>query len=146
MQKQPQIAVIHAEYYQHIDKMLVDGAQQALAQQSAQAHLISVPGALEIPIALNMIITSRRYDGAILLGCVIRGETSHYDHVCHESIAGATRLAIDTQFPMGNAILTVENEQQAIARADPKQGNKAADAVAACMGLYHIAKNHKIAT
>ena len=142
MTKKTTIAIIHAPYYQHIDRMLVDSACQELSKQHIDYDIISVSGALEIPIALHMVINHQQFHGAILCGCVIRGETSHYDYVCQESIAGITRLAIDYQFPIGNAILTVENEQQAVTRADPKQKNKAADAVTACINLLQIQQQY----
>ncbi|HYA80154.1 MAG TPA: 6,7-dimethyl-8-ribityllumazine synthase, partial [Methylocystis sp.] len=109
----------------------------------AQAHLIEVPGALEIApaaaIALELLQRSGKpYDGVVALGCVIRGETYHFEIVANESARALSDLAVARRLPLGNGILTVENEEQALARADPAQGNKGGDAAFAALALIRL--------
>ena len=104
----------------------------------AKADVIRVPGALEIPIALVMALGESRYDGAVALGCVIRGETYHFEIVANESARALTQLAVDRRLPFGNGILTVETERQAIERADPGQGDKGGDAARAALALWQL--------
>jgi 6,7-dimethyl-8-ribityllumazine synthase len=130
---QPFLLVI-APYYTHISAMLVEGARGYLQQKNAAVEMIEVPGALEIPAAIALAARSGKYAGYVALGCVIRGETTHYETVCNESARGLMDLSLQG-LAIGNGILTVENEQQAITRADPSQGNKGADAAAAALCL-----------
>ncbi len=125
------IALIEARYYTEISDALAEGALAVLAQAGANVERFVVPGALEIPLAAKLAMDAR-FDGAIGLGCVVRGETSHYDIVCNESARGLIALSTQHTFPTANAILTVETIAQAMARADVAQGNKggfAADAL-----------------
>lgn len=144
------ILVIEGRYYQHISDELLQGAVAALKECGATWEVITVPGALEIPQVLATAFDSgafsdddedgdiTAFDGCVVLGCVIRGETSHYDVVVNEFARALYALAIDFNVPLGNAILTVENEAQALARASVKGKNKGRDAVAACLDVIRI--------
>ncbi|MEI7669294.1 MAG: 6,7-dimethyl-8-ribityllumazine synthase [Pseudomonadota bacterium] len=136
----PHICIIIAKFYQHIADELLKGALVALEAHSKEItyEVIEVPGAFEIPGAMSMAIESARFEGYVALGCVIRGETTHYDYVCAESARGINQLAIDTQAALGYGILTVENEEQALERASVAKGNKGADAVNACITMIKI--------
>jgi 6,7-dimethyl-8-ribityllumazine synthase len=132
------ILIVSAPYYTHINTMLVAGARAAIEAAGFRAAMIEVPGALEIPTAVAMAIASERYAGFVATGCVLRGETSHYEIVSNESARGLQQLGITRQAAIGNAILTCENEAQALLRADPAQGNKGGEAANACIRLLHI--------
>ncbi|MBL4801458.1 MAG: 6,7-dimethyl-8-ribityllumazine synthase [Emcibacter sp.] len=126
MSKPLHILIVESPYYQDITNELVRGAVEALDKAGATYERISVPGAFEIPAAIRFAAdgTAIKYDGYIGLGCVIRGETSHYDYVCGESARGLQDLAINDRLAIGYGILTVENRDQAWARAALDQGNK----------------------
>lgn len=132
------LLIIEARFYTDIADMLAQGALQALEHAGATQDRIEVPGALEIPGVISMALDSDYYDGYIALGCVIRGETSHYDVVAGESARGLMQLAVRDGACIGNGILTVENRQQAEARADPQQKNKGAEAARAALRLLQI--------
>ncbi|HEY8071179.1 MAG TPA: 6,7-dimethyl-8-ribityllumazine synthase, partial [Methylocystis sp.] len=122
-----------------------EGALAALERLGAKVTLIEVPGALEIAPAIAIAVDVAQeagtpYDGAVALGCVIRGETYHFEIVANESARALTDLAVSNRLPLGNGILTVENEQQAIVRADPKQGDKGGDAALAALALVRLAR------
>lgn len=129
--------IIESPYYTQICDALVDGATAYLREQGASFERIAVPGALEIPLAIKIAHESSKvsYDGYIALGCVIRGETSHYDIVCNESAAGLSRLALDHSLAIGNGILTCDTMEQALVRALPDQKNKGKDAALAAYSL-----------
>lgn len=131
------VLIIEARYYDHINDYLLQGAQDALKQAGAQGDVLTVPGALEIPAALNMSL-DKGYDAFVLLGCVIRGETSHYDIVCNESARGVYDLVLAHKLALGNGILTVENEAQALARAKPDQKDKGGEAAKAALRMLDI--------
>ena len=105
-----------------------------------QYDIVNVMGALEIPAVISYAIQSKKYIGFIALGCVIRGETSHYDIVANESAQGLMTLSLKKHAAIGNAILTVENKEQAIVRADPSQKNKGGFAVEACISMIELQK------
>lgn len=130
--------IVEARYYDSIGDLLLAGARGAIERQGGVCEIVNVPGALEIPPAISIIAANGHYAGAIALGCVIRGETYHFEIVSNESSRGLMDIGIEEQFPIGNGILTVENEQQAIVRADPQQGDKGGDAARAAMMLYDI--------
>jgi 6,7-dimethyl-8-ribityllumazine synthase len=132
------ILIIQAPYYQKISKMLLEGASTALKKENIDFDIINVPGALEIPTAISMAKNNNKYQGFIALGCVIRGETSHYDYVCQESAHGLNMLAINHQLAIGNGIITTENEEQAIARSDPNQKNKGGFAAQTCITMIKL--------
>jgi 6,7-dimethyl-8-ribityllumazine synthase len=134
------ILVVEARFYEAIGAMLMEGARRAIAAAGATLDVVAVPGALEIPIAAAIVLDNaaaagRPYDGVVALGCVIRGETFHFEIVAGESSRSLIDLAVARALPLGNGILTVENEAQALARADPDQGDKGGDAARAAMTL-----------
>ncbi|MBO9576682.1 MAG: 6,7-dimethyl-8-ribityllumazine synthase [Sphingobium sp.] len=130
--------IVEARFYAHLNDMLVAGARAALDEAGHKADVITVPGALEIPGAIAMAAESGRYDGFVALGVVIRGETYHFEVVSNESARGIMALSMDG-IAIGNGILTVENEAQAIARADPAQGDKGGGAARAAIAMLEIA-------
>lgn len=131
------ILVIEARYYEHINDLLLDGAKEAADAAGATVDVLTVPGALEVPAALRYAMRPE-YDGYVVLGCVIRGETSHYDIVCEESARGVYEAVSDYDLALGNGILTVENEEQALARADKTRKNKGGDAMNAALRMLDI--------
>jgi 6,7-dimethyl-8-ribityllumazine synthase len=135
----PHVLLIEAPYYTHIAALLREGAERALAAVGATFEVIEVPGAFEIPGAIGMAAKAK-FDGFVALGCVIRGETSHYDHICESTADALQRLAIDHGLPIGYGILTCENEAQALVRATPG-GNgrdKGGEAVNACLAMIAV--------
>jgi 6,7-dimethyl-8-ribityllumazine synthase len=129
--------IVEARFYAHLNDMLIEGARDALTAAGHSAEILTVPGALEIPGAVSLAAESGRYDGFVAIGVVIRGETYHFEIVAGESARGIMALTMDG-IPVGNGILTVENEAQALVRADPKQGNKGAGATEAAMALLAL--------
>jgi 6,7-dimethyl-8-ribityllumazine synthase len=130
--------IVEARFYAHLNDMLIAGAKAALEEAGHKGDVITVPGALEIPGAIAMAAESGRYDGFVALGVVIRGETYHFEVVSNESAQGLMALSMDG-IAIGNGILTVENEAQAIARADPAQGDKGGGAARAAIAMLEIA-------
>lgn len=128
--------VVEARFYDEIGAMLLAGATRALEAAGARVEVVSVPGALEIPVALAMRLEQAEYAGAVALGCIIRGETYHFEIVANESARALTSLAVARRLAFGNGILTVEDEAQAIVRADPAQGDKGGDAARAALALW----------
>lgn len=141
--KGPHIMIIEARFYEDLADELVRGATKALEAAGATWERFSVPGAFEIPAAINMARKGQlhagkpRFDGYIALGVVIRGETYHFEIVAGESARGIMALTMDG-IAVGNGILTTENEAQAKVRADPAQANKGADAARAAMALLAL--------
>jgi 6,7-dimethyl-8-ribityllumazine synthase len=129
--------IVEARFYDHLNDMLIAGARAALEAAGHHVEVLTVPGALEIPGAIALAAESGRYDGFVALGVVIRGETYHFEIVAGESARGIMALTMDG-LAIGNGILTVENEAQAIVRADPGQLNKGAGAAEAAMALLKI--------
>jgi 6,7-dimethyl-8-ribityllumazine synthase len=143
--KGARILIVEARYYDDIADALLTGAKKALQDAGAQFDLISVPGSLEIPpaiaIALDAAQKKRRpYDGAVALGCVIRGETIHFEIVSQESARGLLDLSVARRIPIGNGIVTVENEAQAKARADVDDQDKGGGAARAALALVSLKK------
>ncbi|MEM8878754.1 MAG: 6,7-dimethyl-8-ribityllumazine synthase [Pseudomonadota bacterium] len=136
--------VIEARFYAEIADALFDGARAALDEAGAEYERYDVPGVLEIPAALAMILGAdpRHYHGYVLLGCVIRGETSHYDIVAGDSARAVMDLTVQHRLALGNGILTVENEEQAWARADKARKDKGGDAARAAIAMAHL--QHRI--
>ncbi|MAN75240.1 MAG: 6,7-dimethyl-8-ribityllumazine synthase [Henriciella sp.] len=134
------ILIATSRYYDHISRELEAGVAEALAEEDVTLETIEVPGAFEVPGIIAMAADSGRFDGYIALGCVIRGETSHYDYVCGESARGLMTLAVERRLAIGYGILTVENEEQALARADRKRKNKGRDAAIACLEMLKLRK------
>ena len=138
----PHILIVEARFYEDIADELVKGAMGALEKAGVTFDRLAVPGAFEIPAAIRMAIRAmhfhphrRRYDGYVALGCVIRGETTHYDYVCQESARGLQNLALEFTLALGYGILTVENESQAWERARVDRKNKGGDAARACLAM-----------
>ncbi len=129
--------IVEARFYDHLNDMLVDGAKAALKAAGHKVEVITVPGALEIPGAIALAEASGQYEGFVAIGVVIRGETYHFEIVAGESARGIMALTMDG-FAIGNGILTVENEAQALVRADPKQKNKGGEAAEAAMALLAL--------
>lgn len=138
------VLVIEARYYEHINDMLLEGIAEELTKQGASYDVLIVPGALEIPSAL-LFSLEKEYDAYVVAGCIIRGETSHYDIVCNESARGVYDIALTEALALGNAILTVENEEQAIARADKTRKNKGGDAAQAALRMLEIKRQAELA-
>ena len=139
MSRGPHILVVEAPYYPRIATDLRRGAERALAIAGATHERVSVPGAFEIPAAIATAArTPRHFDGFVALGCVIRGETTHYEHICAESARGLQDLAVRDGLAIGYGILTVENEAQALVRASPEGRDKGGEAVRACLALVAL--------
>ena len=126
--------IIEARFYDHLNDMLIEGARAALKAAGHKVEVITVPGALEIPGAIALAEASGQYEGFVAIGVVIRGETYHFEIVAGESARGIMALTMDG-FAIGNGILTVENEQQALVRADPAQSNKGGEAAQAAWAV-----------
>ncbi len=133
----PHLLVVVAPFYRDIADMLIAGAKGCLDEVRATHDLVEVPGALELPTAIALADRTRKYDGYVALGCVIRGATTHYETVCNDSSRGLSTLG-QAGLCIGNGILTVENAEQAIERADPAQMNKGAGAAAAALHLIAL--------
>ena len=133
--------IVEARFYVALADAQKAGAIAALEGAGATHETISVPGALEIPAAIAFVAASdQRFDGYVALGCVIRGETSHYDTVCNESARGLMDLALADNLAIGNGIITVEDENQAWARADQSRKDKGGDAARAALALAKLKK------
>jgi 6,7-dimethyl-8-ribityllumazine synthase len=137
------LLIVEARFYDDIADMLLKGARRALKQAGAAFDRITVPGSLEIPpaIAIALDAAARRgqpYDGVVALGCVIRGETSHYDIVAGESARGLMEIALAQRMPVGNGILTVDTREQAVARARPDKWDKGGGAAEAALALLRL--------
>lgn len=129
--------IVEARFYDHLNDMLVAGAKSALNAAGHEVEVITVPGALELPGTIAMAAESQQYDGFVAVGVVIRGETYHFEIVAGESARGIMALTMDG-IAIGNGILTVENEEQALVRADPKQKDKGGEAAKAALALYEL--------
>lgn len=133
------LLIVVAPYYRDIADNLIAGARAAAARCGAECELIEVPGALEVPTAIAMAERMANFDGYVALGCVIRGETTHYDTVCNDSSRGITLLGLQGAC-IGNGILTVENHGQAAVRADPAGQDKGGGAALAALHLIALAR------
>ncbi|NCF48460.1 MAG: 6,7-dimethyl-8-ribityllumazine synthase [Bacteroidetes bacterium] len=133
--------IIEARFYEKLADAQVDGAERALKAAGASWERISVPGALEIPAAIAFAESgTRHYDGYIAIGCVIRGETTHYDIVCTQSARALMDLSVADNLVIGNGILTVENEDQAWDRADHTRKDKGGGAAQAALEMAQLKK------
>jgi 6,7-dimethyl-8-ribityllumazine synthase len=145
MTDKPHIMIVEARFYEDIADELAKGAIAELEKARATYDRVSVPGAFEIPAAIRMAVRSmdfatghKRYDGYVALGCVIRGETSHYDYVCGESARKLQDLACDHTLALGYGILTCETSDQAWERASVDKKNKGGDVARACLSMLEI--------
>ena len=133
------LLIVEARFYDDIADALLDGAKAALANAGAAFDVVTVPGALEIPAAVAMALrVGAAYDGYVALGCVIRGETKHFDTVAEESARGLMDISVAFAVPIGNGILTVENEAQAWARARASEQNKGGAAGEAALAMIAL--------
>ena len=131
------VLIAEARFYAHLNDLLIAGARTAIEAAGHTHETITVPGALELPGALMLASESERFDAFVALGVVIRGETYHFEIVAGESARGLLALTLDG-LAVGNGILTVENEAQALVRADPAQGDKGGDAARAALALLEL--------
>lgn len=131
------VLIAEARFYPNLNDMLLEGARSALGTAGHEHETITVPGALELPGAIALTARSGRYCAFVALGIVIRGETYHFEIVAGESARALMELTTQG-FAIGNGILTVENEAQAIERADPNRGDKGGDAARAALALYEL--------
>lgn len=129
--------IVEARFYDHLNDMLIAGARAAIKAAGHDSQVVTVPGALEIPGAIALADESGDYDGYVAIGVVIRGETYHFEIVAGESARGIMALTMDG-VAIGNGILTVENEEQALVRADPAQKDKGGEAAKAAMALLAL--------
>jgi 6,7-dimethyl-8-ribityllumazine synthase len=131
------VLIVEARFYAHLNDLLLEGARAAIEAAGHQHETITVPGALEIPGAVAMAAETGRYDAFVGLGVVIRGETYHFEIVSNESARGLMALAMDG-IPIGNGILTVENEAQALTRARPDEKDKGGEAAKAALAMLAL--------
>jgi 6,7-dimethyl-8-ribityllumazine synthase len=129
--------IVEARFYAHLNDLLVAGARKALEDSGHEADVLTVPGALEVPGAIALAAESGQFDGFVAIGVVIRGETYHFEIVAGESARALMALTLDG-LAIGNGILTVENEEQALVRADPARNDKGGEAAKAALALYDI--------
>ena len=137
--KPVKLLIVVAPYYKDITDQMVAGARAIAAECGAEVDLIEVPGALEVPSAIALAERLAEFDGYVALGCVIRGETTHYDTVCNDSSRALSLLGLQGAC-IGNGILTVENRAQAVARAEAKGQNKGGGAAAAALHLIALSR------
>jgi 6,7-dimethyl-8-ribityllumazine synthase len=145
MPESPFLLIVEARFYEDIADALVSGAVAAIEAAGGTYQRVTVPGAFEIPAALRMAIRSmdlpggrRRFDGFVALGCVIRGETTHYDHICNECMGGIAELALTYSVAIGNGVLTCENRDQAWERAAVDRKDKGGDAARAVLRMIEV--------
>ena len=131
------VLIAEARFYPHLNDMLLEGARSAIEAGGHKHETLTVPGALELPGAIALAARSGHFCAFVALGVVIRGETYHFEIVSEESARGLMDLTVQG-FAIGNGILTVENEEQAIVRADPTQGDKGGHAARAALALYDL--------
>ncbi len=145
MGKSPHVLIVEARFYPDISDALADGAVAWLESAGATYDRIAVPGVFEIPAVIRFAIESDRYDGYVALGCVIRGETSHYEYICTESARGLGKVALDYLAAIGYGILTCDNREQAMTRAATDDGNKGRAAAEACLAMVAVKRKFGIA-
>ncbi|WP_102957958.1 6,7-dimethyl-8-ribityllumazine synthase [Mangrovicella endophytica] len=143
MAETPHILIVEARFYDHIADHLLAGAKARLEKAGATYDVVTVPGALEIPAAIGFAVAGADlggtdYDGFVALGCVIRGETYHFDIVANESCRAIMDMTVAEGLAIGNGILTVENEEQALVRAEPTRKDKGGDAASAALTMIAL--------
>lgn len=131
------VLIVEARFYAHLNDLLLAGARTALQEAGHDYEVVTVPGALEVPGAISLAADTGQYDAYVALGVVIRGETYHFEIVSNESARGIMALALDG-LPIGNGILTVEDEEQALVRADPDQKDKGGEAARAALAMLAL--------
>ena len=147
----PHVLIVEARYYEDVADQLMKGATAVLDAAGVPYDKVSVPGAFEIPAAIRYAIKSRefnpvrrRFDGYVVLGCVIRGETAHFDHVCRECARGIQDLINGYTLAVGFGVLTTEDHKQAMERADPKKRNKGGEAADACLKMIALKRQFRL--
>jgi 6,7-dimethyl-8-ribityllumazine synthase len=135
------VLMVTAPYYRAITDQMQRGVEAAAEAAGVKLDRVFAPGAFEIPAAIAHAGRLNLYDGFVALGCVVRGETSHYDYVCGESARGLMDLSIREGYAIGYGILTVENLEQAQVRADPAQGDKGGEALRACVAMIALKRS-----
>ena len=133
--------LVEARFYPHLNDMLLEGARKAIEAAGHKHQTLTVPGALEVPAAISLAARSGRFCAFVALGVVMRGETYHFELVSNESARGLMDLTLQG-YAIGNGVLTVENEAQAIARADPKRGDKGGGAATAALALFQLREKY----
>ncbi|MSO93682.1 MAG: 6,7-dimethyl-8-ribityllumazine synthase [Rhodospirillales bacterium] len=136
--KAPRVLILESRYYEEVADQLLAGASAVLESGGASIERITVPGVFEIPAALALAVRTRRFDGFVALGCVIRGETDHYDHICRESSRALMSLAVDRGLALGFGVLTCATREQAVERAAVDRKNKGAEAARACLRMIEL--------
>ena len=133
------VCIIVSNFYPKISKMLIDGAVSKLKEKKiSNFQIITVPGTFEIPVVVSNLID--KYDAFVVLGCVIKGQTSHFHYLCSTVINALTNISIQSKKPIGNGILTCANKKQAVSRADPNKKNKGGEAANALISVLNIIK------
>ena len=133
------LCLIVSNFYPKISKLLIEGAVSKLKKNKIfKFQIISVPGTFEIPVVLSNLID--KYDAFVVLGCVIKGQTSHFHYLCSTVINALTNISIQSKKPIGNGILTCNNKKQAVKRADPKKKDKGGEAVNAVISAFNVIK------
>ena len=137
----PNVLVVRAPYYREVADGLAEGAARILREAGAGFEQVDVAGAFEIPQAIRLALRgTRRFDGFVALGCVVRGETDHYDHICRETMAGLMQLALQFGIALGSGVLTVDTIEQALERSRLDGHNKGAEAAAAALLQVGVAR------
>ncbi|MDM7956803.1 6,7-dimethyl-8-ribityllumazine synthase [Blastomonas sp.] len=131
--------IVEARFYDHLNDLLIEGAKAAIKKAGHSFEVLTVPGALEIPAAIAMASDTQRFDGYVAIGVIIRGETYHFEVVSNESARAIMALTLDGM-PIGNGILTVENEAQALTRAKMTEKDKGGDAARAAIAMLEISE------
>ena len=147
----PHVMIVEARFYEPLADELMRGAIAVLEEAGATYERFAVPGAFEIPAAIQYAVRSldfspgrRRFDGYVALGCVIRGETTHYDHICQETARALQDLAVHYSLALGFGVLTVETEDQAWERAKVDRLNKGGDAARACLAMIDLKRRFRL--
>ena len=135
------VLLVEARFYPHLNDMLLEGARKAIEAAGHEHETLTVPGALELPGAIALAARSGRFCAFVALGVVIRGETYHFEVVANESARALMDLT-GQGYAIGNGVLTVENEEQAVARADPSLGDKGGDAARAALTLFELREKY----
>ena len=133
--------LVEARFYPHLNDMLLEGARAAVEAAGHRHETLTVPGALELPGAIALAARSGRFCAFVALGVVIRGETYHFEVVSNESARGLMNLTLQG-YAIGNGVLTVENEEEALVRADPRQGDKGGGAAKAALALFELREKY----
>ena len=136
----PRILVLEARFYDHIADGLLNGVKAELEKVGATMTLLTVPGIFELPAALSFVVAAKpgHYDGFITLGCAIKGETDHYEHISSACEHALMEFAVEHKVALGNGVLTTRNEAQALVRSDPAQRNFGGQAARACLRMVAL--------